>query len=72
MGLAHEVVREETDDPNVLSYQGASPDEITLVETAVERGLTFQNYSNGVSTVDIATQIVPRDKMSKNQKPSSN
>ena len=41
LGLAHEAVKDDVTDLEDLGYQGPSPDEIAMVETAAERGLIF-------------------------------
>ena len=58
--MAHEVVKEEeTEDQIKPSYQGSSPDEITLVETAADRGLTFVDYKNGQTRLKVAPFLAP-------------
>ena len=41
LGLAHETVKDDVTDLEDLGYQGPSPDEIAMVETAADRGLIF-------------------------------
>ena len=66
MSLAHEVVAEdpgqlsandedyETQDPHVLKFQGPSPDEVTLVEFARERGFCFMSSNDKFAKIRVA------------------
>jgi len=69
MSVAHEVVSEdptkladegedgETDfevDPKKLMYQGPSPDEVTLVEFARERGFSFIMSNDSVVRMQVS------------------
>jgi len=69
MSVAHEVVAEdptkisedgngedidyEEVDPHKLKYQGPSPDEVTLVEFARERGFSFLSSNDTVVVIKI-------------------
>lgn len=41
MSLCHDVIATKKNDSSALSYQGTSPDEITLLDAAKEVGYTF-------------------------------
>jgi len=68
MSVAHEVVAEdptkisqntdedENENPDKLIYQGPSPDEVTLVEFARERGFCF--LSSNDTVVRMSNSIV--------------
>ena len=71
MSVAHEVVsedptklseaegdEEEEVDPKKLIYQGPSPDEVTLVEFARERGFSFIMSNDSVVKMRINDDIV--------------
>lgn len=52
LSLAHEVVMDKDKDGNT-TYQGPSPDEITLVQAAKNSGYTFLRTDNQFSYVKI-------------------
>lgn len=71
MSVAHEVVSEdptklsedgeedeEEVDPKKLIYQGPSPDEVTLVEFARERGFSFIMSNDSVVKMRVNDDIV--------------
>ena len=70
MSVAHEVVsedptklsedgdEEEEVDPKKLIYQGPSPDEVTLVEFARERGFSFIMSNDSVVKMRVNDDIV--------------
>ena len=58
LGLAHEVVKDDVEDPDDMVYQGPSPDEITMVETAADRGFTFIKYGENKSRVLVEQRLV--------------
>ena len=53
--INHDVLIEK-DSNKEISFQGASPDEITLVSAAYEFGFCFISRENGIITVDIMDQ----------------
>lgn len=67
MSVAHEVVAEDpnallasnieedqTEDPKKLVYQGPSPDEVTLVEFARERGFSFISSNDSMAKISVS------------------
>ena len=83
MAVAHEVVAEDptklvsdtesepTDDPTKLVYQGPSPDEVTLVEFARERGFSFITSNDTVAKI-LVTSADTQAKVSYNSAVISN
>ena len=58
LGLAHEVVKDKPDELEHLGYQGPSPDEIAMVETAAERGFTFIKNLNQNAVVRVEQRFI--------------
>ena len=49
----HDVLKETNLDDNKISFQGSSPDEITLVNAAYELGFQFVSRENGLIEIEI-------------------
>ena len=58
LGLAHEVVKDKPDQLEHMGYQGPSPDEIAMVETAAERGFTFIKNLNQNAVVRVEQRFI--------------
>ena len=53
VALCHDVISSKNKDSNELTYQGTSPDEITLLDTAKEVGYTFLERSSDTIKLNV-------------------
>ena len=59
-----------TEDPSKLSYSGPSPDEVTLVEFARERGFSFLSRNDTIVRIAINNNTILGDGRDSSTRPS--